>query len=145
MGFTNTIHPPAGATALLAVTANEITELGWFLLPMILLGSVLMIAVACVVNNIQRTFPIFWWTPGDLRHPKEGINGEAEGRKVVRSESGVGRSSYDEHMKGGEARILISDEHIHIPDWISLDSEEKAMLEIMQSKLQEGLRETAVS
>jgi CBS-domain-containing membrane protein len=59
MGLTNTIHPPAGATALLAATTPEITELGWFFLPLILLGSVLLVAVGCVTNNIQRQFPIY--------------------------------------------------------------------------------------
>jgi CBS-domain-containing membrane protein len=57
MGLTKTIHPPAGATALLAATTPQITDLGWLLVPLTLLGSVVMLLVACVVNNIQRQFP----------------------------------------------------------------------------------------
>jgi hypothetical protein len=59
MGLTNTIHPPAGATALLAATTPEITELGWYLVPLIMLGSVLLVAVGCITNNIQRQFPMY--------------------------------------------------------------------------------------
>lgn len=60
MGLTNTVHPPAGATALLAATSEDITNLGWFLIPLIILGNVLMLGVACVLNNIQRQFPMYW-------------------------------------------------------------------------------------
>lgn len=60
MGLTNTVHPPAGATALLAATSVDITNLGWVLVPLIILGNVLMLGVACVLNNIQRQFPMYW-------------------------------------------------------------------------------------
>ncbi|CAG8980928.1 hypothetical protein HYALB_00003786 [Hymenoscyphus albidus] len=66
MGFTKTVHPPAGATALLTSTSPEITRLSWFLIPLILLGSTLMVSVACILNNIQRQFPLYWWTPLSL-------------------------------------------------------------------------------
>jgi hypothetical protein len=138
MGFTHTIHPPAGATALLAATTDEVTDLGWFLIPVVLLGDVLMLAVACVINNIQRTFPVYWWTPADLRCPKQD-DIELEGN-VIGNDSDYGQSSYDRSMKNGKARITISGADIYIPDWILLDSEEKAMLEILRSKIQEGLR-----
>ena len=94
------------------------------------------------MNNIDRTFPLYWWTPADLRHPKgDDIELEAESGKVIYKCSDAGTSSYDEYTKGGEPRIVISDEHIHIPECISLDGEDKAMLELLRSKLQEGLRD----
>ncbi|EHK96886.1 putative Transmembrane protein [Glarea lozoyensis 74030] len=71
MGVTKTVHPPAGATALLAATSPDITDLGWFLIPLVLIGSTLMVASACVVNNIQRQFPVYWWTAASLRKPSE--------------------------------------------------------------------------
>jgi hypothetical protein len=68
MSFTKTVHPPAGATALLAATNLEIQELGWWLLPLVLLASMLMLASALIVNNgMGRRFPIYWWTPVDLK------------------------------------------------------------------------------
>jgi CBS-domain-containing membrane protein len=72
MGLTKTVHPPAGATALLAATTPQITDLGWFLVPLVLLGSVVILLVACVVNNIQRQFPLYWWTEHDLSSFKGG-------------------------------------------------------------------------
>ncbi|KAK2612762.1 hypothetical protein QQS21_001213 [Conoideocrella luteorostrata] len=66
MALTKTVHPPAGATALLAVVDNTLVKIGWFLIPVVLLGCALMLSVALLVNNIERRFPIYWWTPEDL-------------------------------------------------------------------------------
>jgi CBS-domain-containing membrane protein len=46
MGLTKTIHPPAGATALLCSTELAIVALGWLFLPVIILGTILILAVA---------------------------------------------------------------------------------------------------
>ncbi|MEZ6855074.1 HPP family protein [Halodesulfovibrio aestuarii] len=64
MHVTKTLHPPGGATALIAVIGGDsIHELGYLyaLIP-IGLGAVLLLAVALVVNNIpkQRHYPEFW-------------------------------------------------------------------------------------
>jgi hypothetical protein len=72
MSFSKTIHPPAGATALLAATNLEIQELGWWLLPLVLLASMLMLASALVLNNgMGRRYPVYWWTPVDLQALKD--------------------------------------------------------------------------
>lgn len=66
MGMTKTVHPPAGATALLAATSSDVTALGWWLLPLVLLASSLMLASAMLVNNLYKRFPLYWWTAADL-------------------------------------------------------------------------------
>lgn len=71
MAITKTVHPPAGATALLAATTPEMTDLGWWLLPLVLLGCCLMLASAMLVNNCYKRFPLFWWTPVDLSNLKQ--------------------------------------------------------------------------
>ncbi|KAI4722065.1 hypothetical protein E4T48_01740 [Aureobasidium sp. EXF-10727] len=63
MQVTDTTHPPAGATALLPATNQEIRELSWYFLPIVLLSSVLLLAVALTNNNIQRRYPTFWVAP----------------------------------------------------------------------------------
>ncbi|KAL0573360.1 hypothetical protein V5O48_008603 [Marasmius crinis-equi] len=63
MQMTVTTHPPAGATALLAATNKEVRDLGWYYLPVILLSSSLALAVALLINNIQRRYPTFWFQP----------------------------------------------------------------------------------
>lgn len=86
MGITKTVHPPAGATALLAATMPEVTELGWWLLLLVLLGAVLMLASAMVVNNLYKRFPLYWWTPMDL-----GSLGRPDVVKVKDIEAGDGQ------------------------------------------------------
>lgn len=68
MALTKTVHPPAGATALLAVVDKQMLDLGWLLVPLVLLSCALMLAVALVLNNIERQFPAYWWTPEDQQH-----------------------------------------------------------------------------
>ncbi|TCD64639.1 hypothetical protein EIP91_003841 [Steccherinum ochraceum] len=63
MQITETTHPPAGATALLAAVNQPVYELGWYYLPIILLSSSLMLTVALIINNIQRRYPVFWFKP----------------------------------------------------------------------------------
>lgn len=63
MTLTNTIHPPGGATAVLAAADKQIVGLGWRFVPLILLASSLMTAVACLLNNLARQYPLYWWTP----------------------------------------------------------------------------------
>lgn len=66
MGLTKTVHPPAGATALLAVVDANLARLGWFLIPVMMLGCTLMLAVALLINNLERQFPLYWWTSQTL-------------------------------------------------------------------------------
>ncbi|KAJ2969606.1 hypothetical protein NQ176_g8574 [Zarea fungicola] len=70
MALTKTVHPPAGATALLAVVDSRLLAIGWFLVPVMILGCTLMISVALLINNIERRFPVYWWTPESLRAKK---------------------------------------------------------------------------
>jgi len=63
MSWTNTIHPPGGATAVLACTEAQIVRLGWWFIALVLLASVLMTTVACLLNNVVRQYPMYWWTP----------------------------------------------------------------------------------
>jgi len=72
MQITETTHPPAGASALLAAISPDITELGWYYLPIILLSSSLILAVGLLVNNVQRRYPQFWFAPAST--PKKHIS-----------------------------------------------------------------------
>ncbi|OAA65885.1 HPP family protein [Niveomyces insectorum RCEF 264] len=63
MAITGTVNPPSGATALIAVTDEGIRAIGWYLVPSIMVGTILMQAAALLINNIQRQYPVYWWTP----------------------------------------------------------------------------------
>ena len=70
MQITKTLHPPGGATALIAVTGSaEIRELGyWYVASPVLSGALILLAVALVFNNMtsRRHYP-----PGPkIRHFK---------------------------------------------------------------------------
>jgi CBS-domain-containing membrane protein len=65
MHMTKTLHPPGGATALIAVIGSEkIHALGYlYALVPVGLGALLMLLVALFVNNIpqSRKYPEFWF------------------------------------------------------------------------------------
>ncbi|MBF0605421.1 MAG: HPP family protein [Nitrospirae bacterium] len=64
MQMTRTLHPPGGATALIAVIGSgEIHALGW-LYPFVpaFSGALVMLLVALLVNNLapERRYPLYW-------------------------------------------------------------------------------------
>jgi len=65
MHLTKTLHPPGGATALIAVIGSDsIHNLGYlYVLMPAALGAIVMLLIALVVNNIPKTrhYPEFWW------------------------------------------------------------------------------------
>lgn len=65
MHFVRSIHPPGGATALIAVVGgNNIHALGyWYIITPIGLGAFLMLVIALLVNNISehRRYPQYWY------------------------------------------------------------------------------------
>jgi CBS-domain-containing membrane protein len=63
MQLTRTLHPPGGATALIAVIGPEqIQALGWLYPLPVVFGALILLAVALLVNNLpaQRHYPEHW-------------------------------------------------------------------------------------
>ncbi|KAM9961970.1 hypothetical protein ACTFIR_004842 [Dictyostelium discoideum] len=64
MQFTNSLHPPGGATALICVMGVEQRWRGfYFIFLPILSGALIMLLTALVVNNLarKRSYPLYWW------------------------------------------------------------------------------------
>jgi CBS-domain-containing membrane protein len=65
MHATKTLHPPGGATALIAVIGSEkIHALGfWYIFVPVGVGVVIMLIVALIVNNLakNRRYPEYWY------------------------------------------------------------------------------------
>lgn len=65
MHLTRTLHPPGGATALIAVIGSErIHAAGfWYVLLPATVGPLILLLVAVLVNNLasQRHYPETWW------------------------------------------------------------------------------------
>ncbi|CAM4038549.1 MULTISPECIES: HPP family protein [Flavobacterium] len=61
MQITKTLHPPGGATALIAIAGSEkVKELGYlYVLSPVLSGSLILLAVALITNNMahNRLYP----------------------------------------------------------------------------------------
>lgn len=66
MHFTRTLHPPGGATALIAVIGGaKIHSLGYgYVLCPVFVGALMMLLVALLVNNLstnpKRHYPVYW-------------------------------------------------------------------------------------
>ena len=67
MHITRTLHPPGGATALIAVIGSDkVHNLGFaYILCPVLAGCLIMLLVALVVNNLsgnpKRHYPVYWY------------------------------------------------------------------------------------
>ncbi|KAJ2987803.1 hypothetical protein NUW58_g4310 [Xylaria curta] len=116
MDLTKTIHPPAGATALIAVIDDNAVAIGWKLIPLVLLGCSIMLVVALALNNVFTRFPVYWWTASDLAaFPTKRL-----------SESSLGD---EESGKAQPAQISILRGEVVVPEHIQLSPEEKLLLE----------------
>jgi hypothetical protein len=106
MALTGTVHPPAGATALMVVLDPDVQEIGWFIILPLMLGCCLMLGVALVVNNVQRRFPYYWWSPnetGAYWRRGGGGGGEMETEKGERAGgAGEGKASLERRKKQQE-------------------------------------------
>ncbi|KDD75504.1 HPP family protein [Helicosporidium sp. ATCC 50920] len=65
MQLTRSVHPPGGATALIAGGLNPLPRWrGWCFVVAVTVDCALMLGVALVSNNIsvRRHYPTYWWS-----------------------------------------------------------------------------------
>lgn len=152
MALTKTVHPPAGATALLAVVDPTLIQVGWFLIPVMLLGCALMLGAALLINNIERRFPVYWWTPDNLRQPNslfrrrhsttKPSEADADESKPEASserytsdlEAPTERETEREDIKHA-ADIIIKPGQVIVPEHVYLTQEEEQYLETLCKRL----------
>ncbi|KAI1434881.1 HPP family-domain-containing protein [Xylaria sp. CBS 124048] len=145
MGLTKTVHPPAGATALLAVIDDTAVGLGWKLIPLVLLGCAIMLFVALIVNNVFSRFPLYWWTAGETGDKRAGQLPASEPARdpasdppeVLEAPTTNGTLLPDDDMavKTQEPKIIILRREIFIPMHVSLSFEERLMLQKLATRL----------
>ncbi|MDA8167975.1 MAG: HPP family protein [Actinomycetota bacterium] len=65
MVLTHTVHPPGGATALIAITGGDKVHSLGFMFPLVPVGvgALVLLTVALIVNNLSRhrRYPHFWF------------------------------------------------------------------------------------
>ena len=77
MQLTLSLHPPGGATALIATTASKrVKQMGYlYMIFPVLLGTTLLVAMGALYNNMSkdpgRVYPV-WWLPRPLRQCWKG-------------------------------------------------------------------------
>lgn len=149
MALTKTVHPPAGATALLAVVDANLVAIGWFLVPVMMLGCALMLAVALLVNNVERRFPMYWWTPEDLRQTKPMFLRRKDGRDdggdeevaAGNSSQRTATSTSNQPCRHADAaavhagQVVIRPGQVIVPEHMFLTQEELQLLETMSYRL----------
>lgn len=132
MLLTGSVHPPGGASAVLAATEPAITAMGWYFVVLVAWGATLMILVGLFINNIQRQFPIYWWTPLDIRRAKKhDIETVPDARGGVERRESEKEQKYDQPYE----KIEITGAGVNLPDALSLNKDEAELLERLRERL----------
>ena len=62
MAVTYSVHPPAGATAYVAIQTGGLGMDYWYILNPVLLGAFILVLVAIIINRMgKRDYPVTWW------------------------------------------------------------------------------------
>lgn len=134
MALAKVVHPPAGATALIAVVDLTAAGLGWSLVYVVMLGCAIMLGVALVINNIQSRYPSYWWTPEDLRRKLPETKQEKEEKAdIERSQSGTTLQEEDVGLEVPE--VVLRKGVLIIRGNVTLDPEERMYLETISDRL----------
>lgn len=132
MLLTGTVHPPGGASAVLAATEPIITAMGWYFVGLVAWGATLMVIVGLFINNIQRQFPVYWWTPLDLRKArKQDLETMPDARGGLESKETREEQIYDQPYE----KIEITGAEVTLPETFSLNAEEAELLEKLRGRL----------
>jgi len=149
----------------MAVLDDDVSALGWFLVAPVMLGCIIMLAVALLINNIQRRFPYYWWSPEETgrRWKKQHHQPHQQGKHVdgPSSESEKGLEKTNSETSGAASasgsgsgededtdlerqatvtwvegeRLVVSKNHVTIPRSMYLTYEEKIVLETLSQRL----------
>jgi len=144
MTITKTIHPPSGATAMLAATQVEITALGWYYIPVVMLSASLSIGVGLITNNIQRRYPVFWLMAGKIPAKQPPVQeekvelgeGRASGATAVPLPRRPSQVSHKEHTMD-QYKVIVNRDEIVVPEFVELESEHLQVLQEIQRLLNE--------
>lgn len=116
-----------------------------------------MCVVALIINNIQRRFPIYWWTPEDLRKGKSifrtrksveneveaaraqpekpATNGAATDSNRTEDQEATAEEKAIEHHHHDVNELVIRPGQVVAPESMYLTQEEKLFLETLCKRL----------
>jgi hypothetical protein len=150
MTLVNSIYPPGGATAVLAVADPMVRKLGWSFVLLVFIASLEMLFVACLLNNVQRRYPLWWWSPSETGMVyRRRRQSDAEQFKPASGSSSMSQSVHHGDDVSGtpteESIILAANGNLSVPDGIQLDQHERAVLQRLLDKLQTSNRGLSVT
>jgi len=62
MMVTHSVHPPAGATAYVAIQTGGLGMDYWYILNPVLFGASILVLTAIIINRMgKRDYPVAWW------------------------------------------------------------------------------------
>ncbi|CAH6720810.1 hypothetical protein CLIB1444_04S08460 [[Candida] jaroonii] len=137
MSILNVVHPPAGASALLPFIDDEIRSMSWWILPMHLVSSVVIVGVACITGNVIRKYPVYWWTP--YKKPTEPPV-ESKSQSPTPEKPPTNNSSEEEKdvsTTNSKPSLFINEKELIIPPELILDEVELDFLQSIQLKISE--------
>lgn len=92
-----------------------------------------MLVVGLIINNIQRQFPIYWWTPLDVKRTKvRDVETVPDGRGGLERR----QSELEQHYDQEGEKIEINGAEVILPEDMSLNDEEAKILEKLRNRLQ---------
>lgn len=149
MAVTKNTHPPAGATAMFAVSQPSITALGWYYVPVIMLWATAAIAIGLVVNNIQRQYPSFWVTakehpdrPSTEIKPRRGHMYSLPDKLCNSINSFDSAETLFEKESVKDFVVIISGAGVTIPDSLQLKKGHRQALKEIQQLLEQRYMES---
>ncbi|KDN53455.1 hypothetical protein K437DRAFT_218998 [Tilletiaria anomala UBC 951] len=113
MFLTNTVHPPGGATALLAATSAPVEHLGWRYIVVVMISSGVMLVWALLWMNLgSKRYPTQWYSgPGTGTGPDVVLKSykwkkeRVFAKRAARNTHSAGRyKKSDEHEHGGDEK-----------------------------------------
>ena len=138
MVLTQTVHPPGGASALLAISYPD-----WSFIPLILLGSTIMTVTALVINNTLRRYPLYWLTPCNTNflHESGAETSTSTGTSKVEAQGNAGK--FPKHTNGPQIQkdddsplqVVIQPERVLVPENVFLTEAERDVLESISNRI----------
>ncbi|KMU79245.1 hypothetical protein CISG_07676 [Coccidioides immitis RMSCC 3703] len=94
--------------------------------------SVLILASALLFNNIQRRFPLHWWTPESLLPT---VREKDDGSTTDANEENPSSLTLNEDKASDDVQIMIKAGQISVTDSIILTPDEKEFLERLSRRI----------
>jgi hypothetical protein len=138
MLLSGTVHPPGGATAVLAVTDAGLRGLGWNLIPLVAVACAIMLGVAVLGGNVLRRYPVYWWSvreTGAWWKSKEDESKETERSGSVGSVGSVAFSESGDDRNDLDLVMILSRRGIVVPPELVLDETEVGVLKGIMARL----------